>query len=50
MTWKANVRIVVSPIARQDRHFMPSLGQTLGKIGEVLGRRDDVRIKTLVEK
>jgi hypothetical protein len=29
---------------------MSTLGKALGKIGEVLGRRDDVRVKALVEK
>jgi hypothetical protein len=44
------LRIVVRAPARHHRDRVPAPGQLRGQIAQVLGRRDDVRVKRLVEQ
>ena len=42
-------RVVVTSIAGNDRHLMSGAGEFNRQIGQVLRRRGDVRIETLIE-
>jgi len=44
------IGVVISAIAGNYRDCVSTLGETPCKIGKMLGRRYDVRVKTLVKK